>query len=79
MVKNLFAWASIGSNGKVVDDLAGDQTGKEVKIGDYYNFGQKWVIRFRSKKRGQKAAAATKMLTRNNNIGYNQKQPQVTI
>ena len=72
MVKNLFAWASIGSNGKVVDDLAGDQNGKEVKIGEYYNFGQKWVIRFRSKKRGQKAAAATKMLARNNNIGYNQ-------
>ena len=41
MVKNLFAWASIGSNGKVADDLAGDQTGKEVKIGEYYNFGQK--------------------------------------
>lgn len=71
-MKNLFAWASIGSNGKVVDDLAGDQTGNEVKIGEYYNFGQKWVIRFRSKKRGQKAAAATKMLARNNNIGYNQ-------
>ena len=72
MVKNLFAWASIGSNGKVVDDLAGDQTGTEVKIGAYYNFGQNWVIRFRSKNRGQKAAAATKMLARNNNIGYNQ-------
>lgn len=64
--------ASIGSNGKVVDDLAGDQNGKEVKIGEYYNFGQKWVIRFRPKKRGQKVATATKMLARNNNIGYNQ-------
>lgn len=72
MVKNLFAWASIGSNGKVIDDLVGDQNGREVKIGEYYNFGQKWVIRFRSKKRGRKAAAATKMLARNNNIGYNQ-------
>lgn len=72
MVKNLFAWASIGSNGKVVDDLAGDQTGKEVKIGEYYNFGQNWVIRFRSKKRGQKAAVATEMLARNKHIGYNQ-------
>ena len=72
MVKNLFAWASIGSNGKVVDDLAGDQNGKEVKIGEYYNFGQQWVIRFRSKKRGQKAAVATEMLARNKHIGYNQ-------
>lgn len=52
--------------------LSGDQNGREVKIGEYYNFGQKWVIRFRSKKRGRKAAAATKMLARNNNIGYNQ-------
>lgn len=72
MLKNLFAWASTGSNGKVIDDLVGDQNGREVKIGEYYNFGQKWVIRFRSKKRGRKAAAATKMLARNNNIGYNQ-------
>lgn len=72
MLKNLFAWASIGSNGKVIDDLVGDQNGREVKIGEYYDFGQKWVIRFRSKKRGRKAAAATKMLARNNNIGYNQ-------
>lgn len=72
MLKNLFVWASIGSNGKVIDDLVGDQNRKEVKIGEYYNFGQKWVIRFRSKKRGRKAAAAAKMLARNNNIGYNQ-------
>lgn len=33
---------------------------------------KKWVIRFRSKKRGRKAAEATKILARNNNIGYNQ-------
>lgn len=72
MLKNLFAWASIGTNGKVIDDLVGDQNGREVKIGEYYDFNQKWVIRFRSKKRGRKAAAATKMLARNNNIGYNQ-------
>lgn len=72
MLKNLFAWASIGSNGKVTGDLAGDQTGKEVKISEYYEFGQRWVIRFRSKKRGRKAAEATKLLVRNNNIGYNQ-------
>ena len=71
MVKNLFAWASIGSNGKVIDDLVGDQTGRELKIGEYYDFGQKWVIRFRSKKRGRAAAKAAKMLACNNNIGYN--------
>lgn len=79
MVKNLFAWASIGSNGKVSGDLAGDQTGKEVKISEYYDFGQKWVIRFWSKKRGQKAASAAKMLARNNNIGYNQRNRKNTL
>lgn len=72
MSKNLFAWASIGSNGKVTGDLAGDQTGKEVKVSEYYEFGQCWVIRFLSKKRGRKAAYAAKMLARNNNIGYSQ-------
>lgn len=72
MTKNLFAWASIGGNGKISGDISGDQTGNEVKIGNYYQFGQKWVIRFRSKKRGRKAAEAAKMLARNNNIGYNQ-------
>lgn len=70
--KNLFAWASIGSKGKVSGDLAGDQNLKEVKISEYYEFGQKWVIRFLSKKRGRKAAVAAKMMARNNNIGYNQ-------
>lgn len=59
-------------NGKISGDLTGDQNGREVRIGEYYDFGQKWVIRFRSKKRGQKAAYATKMLARNSNIGYNQ-------
>lgn len=40
MLKNLFAWASIGSNGKVISDIAGDPNGREVKIGKYYDFGQ---------------------------------------
>lgn len=41
MLKNLFEWASTGSNDKVIDDLVGDQNGREVKIGEYYNFDQK--------------------------------------
>lgn len=74
MRKNLFAWASIGENGSVVGGKPGDQTGKEVKIGYYYFFGQDKAIRFDSVKYGRKAAKYAKALAKNNNIGYNQAQ-----
>lgn len=69
---NLFAWASIGENGKATGGKKGDQTGKEVKVAPYYEFGQTWVIRFKNKSRGKKAGKAAKLLAENNNIGYNQ-------
>lgn len=69
---NLFAWASIGENGKATGGKKGDQTKKEVKVAPYYNFGQTWVIRFRNTKRGKKAGKAAKLLAQNDNIGYNQ-------
>ena len=58
MLKNLFAWASIGSNGKVVNDLAGDQNGKEVKIGEYYNFGQKMGYPFSVEEKRTKSSGS---------------------
>lgn len=69
---NLFAWASLGENGKVTGGKKGDQTKKEVRVADYYNFGQTWVIRFRSTSRGKKAGIAAKKMALNDNIGYNQ-------
>ena len=69
---NLFAWASIGENGKATGGKKGDQTKKEVKVAPYYEFGQTWVIRFRSTSRGKKAGKAAKLLAENDNIGYNQ-------
>ena len=69
---NLFAWASIGENGKATGGKKGDQTKKEVKVAPYYNFGQTWVIRFRNKKRGNLAGKSAKLLAQNDNIGYNQ-------
>ena len=69
---NLFAWASIGENGKATGGKKGDQTKKEVKVAPYYNFGQTWVIRFRNTRRGKKAGKAAKLLAKNDNIGYNQ-------
>ena len=69
---NLFAWASIGENGKATGGKKGDQTGREVKVAPYYDFGQNWVIRFRSISRGKIAAEVAKALALNENIGYNQ-------
>ena len=71
---NLFAWASIGENGKAVGGKPGDQTGREVKVGNYYYFGQDEVLRFKSVIYGRKAAKIAKELAGNNAIGYNQTQ-----
>ena len=69
---NLFAWASIGENGKAVGGIRGDQTGREVKVGYYYNFGQNIIIRFRDIEKGRKLAKIAKWLANSNILGYNQ-------
>lgn len=69
---NKFAWASIGENGKATGGKPGDQTGREVRVGDYYDFGQDHVIRFKSVTKGRKAAKIAKSLANNSAIGYNQ-------
>lgn len=69
---NLFAWASIGENGKATGGKPGDQTGGEVKVGNYYWFGQDEVIRFKSVLKGRKAGKIAKALANNRAIGYNQ-------
>ena len=71
MYKNLFAWASISEKG-TKDGKKGNQTGKELKIGNYYQFGQNWVISFKSKKKGKLASEIAKLLVANRNIGYGQ-------
>ena len=71
-MSNKFAWASIGENGKATGGKPGDQTGREVLVGPYYNFGQDMVIRFKSKKYGRKAGKIAKALAKNNAIGYDQ-------
>jgi hypothetical protein len=69
---NKFAWASIGENGKATGGKPGDQTGREVVIGNYYHFGQDMVIRFKSVAKGRKAAKIAKKLAKCESIGYNQ-------
>lgn len=71
MTNNKFAWASISERG-TPNGKVGDQTGKEVKIGNYYNFGQTTVIRFRSTNRGKKVAEIAKKLANCEKIGYGQ-------
>lgn len=71
-MKNLFAWASIGENGKATGGKKGNQTGKELKVAPYYEFGQTWVIRFKNTSRGKKAGKVAKLLAENKKIGYNQ-------
>lgn len=70
MSKNLFAWASIGENGKGTGGKKGDQTGKEVRIGNYYNFGQDKVIRFKNVLKGRKVAKVAKLLANDDSCGY---------
>ena len=50
-MKNLFAWASIGENGKATGGKVGDQTGKEVKCGQIYDFGQTRVYRCKDREK----------------------------
>lgn len=66
---NLFAWASISENG-TVNGKKGDQTGSEVKVGKYYDFGQDRVIRFKNVDFGRKAGKIAKALAKNKAIGY---------
>lgn len=71
---NIFAWASIGENGKATGGMPGDQTGREVKVGEYYYFGQDEVLRFNSVFYGRKAGKIAKELANNSAIGYNKDQ-----
>lgn len=66
------AWASIDERGKASGGKAGDQTGKEVKTGDYYNFGQTVVYRPKTVALGNKIAAAAVAIAKNPNVGYDQ-------
>lgn len=70
----LCGWASIDERGKVSGGQAGDQTRREVKTGAWYNFGQKFVIRYKDAKMAKKHAEALKKLCNGNLVGYDQNQ-----
>ena len=67
-------WASQDERGKASGGKAGDQTGKEVKVGYWYNFGQNCIIRFKKADEGRKFARVIKALCNNSCVGYDQSQ-----
>ena len=67
-------WASIDERGKASGGKVGDQTGREVKTGDWYQFGQKYVIRYKDAKMARRHATILKKLCNANLVGYDQNQ-----
>ena len=63
-------WASIDENGNGRGGKAGDQTGKEVKIGNWYYFGQTMVFRWKDRDLAQRYAKIIEALCKNDHIGY---------
>ena len=66
----LCGWASIGETGNGRNNRPGDQTGREVKLGDWYYFGQKVVYRWKNRKLAERYASIIKAFCKNNHIGY---------
>lgn len=64
--------ASKTEHGKATGGTSGDQTGKEVTIRDYYNFGQTILFRFLDKTLAMKFVEIIKAACANDNIGYDQ-------
>ena len=67
----LCAWASISEKG-TANGIKGDQTKKEVKIGNYYNFGQNEFLRPKETEVATKMAIAAARIAKNDYIGYGQ-------
>lgn len=70
----LIGHASIDERGKASGGQAGDQTGKEVYIRDWYNGNWNVVLRPVSADIAEKMAAACETLCKGNLVGYDQYQ-----
>lgn len=70
-MSKLCAWASLSETGGV-DGVPGDQTGGEVKRGEWYQFGQDEVFRWNNESLGRMAAALAGGIANNNHVGYGQ-------
>lgn len=76
----LCGWASLGENGKITGGQAGDQKQKnathdtvgEVKLGNWYKFGQTAVFRWKKAAHRTAYAKAVQYLCNSPLVGYNQ-------
>ena len=67
-------WASIGENGKATGGHTGDQTGKEVKVGVWYQFGQEYALRWKDREKAKEYCNIIKKLCNGNLVGYDQNE-----
>lgn len=67
-------WASIDENGKTHGGKAGNQSGKELRVGEYYKFGQKYAIRAKDVDKRLAIARNAYAIAINKNVGYDQYQ-----
>lgn len=71
----LIGSARIDERGKAKGGQAGDQTGKEVSMQNWYKHSKGWVVlRAKDTKKAQKIAQAMRAACTNDNIGYDQNQ-----
>ena len=68
------AHATHDENGKIYGGKAGDQTGGECCIRNWYNRPWNYIIRFKDGKIAEKVAYAMEQAAKNDNIGYDQYQ-----
>ena len=67
--------ARIDESGKASGGRAGDQTGKEVSIQDWYRHGKGWrVLRCSDSAKAERIATAMEGACANGNIGYDQSE-----
>ena len=65
------AWAAISETGGV-NGRKGDQTGGEVRVGQWYQFGQNVVLRCKDKNKAAQMAKYMEAVAKNPHVGYGQ-------
>lgn len=70
-MSKMCAWASMSEAG-TTEGTPGDQTGSEVKRGEWYQFGQDEVFRWKNDALGRMAAALAGGIANNDHVGYGQ-------
>ena len=68
----LCGWASQDERAKASGGKAGDQTGKEVKTGNWYDFGQTEVFRWKDRNKAVLYASIIKYWCNDSDVGYDQ-------